>query len=52
MRPKASKFNLEKLKSQTKVKKFWEYPSTTGNGSRKKPRYYKRQLYRVKKELM
>ena len=56
-------FNLEKLKAQTmknqlstpagKKFKFWELPSN-GNGTGKKkkhPRYYKRQLFKIKKEL-
>ena len=54
-------FNLEKLKAQTmksqlsrpvgKKFKFWELPSN-GNGKKKKhPRYYKRQLFKIKKEL-
>jgi len=58
-------FNLEKLKAQTmknqlpktvlndKKFKFWELPSS-GNGTGKKkkhPRYYKKQLFRIKKEL-
>ena len=57
-------FNLEKLKAQamknqlpktTKGKefKFWELPSGgNGNGKKKKhPRYYKKQLFKIKKEL-
>lgn len=49
---KKAGFNLERLKSQTQVKKkFWEFPAN-GNSRKKKPHYYKRQLYRVKKELM
>ena len=55
-------FNLEKLKAQTmknqlstpagKKFKFWELPSNNGNGKKKKhPRYYKRQLFKIKKEL-
>ena len=58
-------FNLEKLKAQTmknqlskpkptkdKKFKFWELPSNNGNGKKKKhPRYYKRQLFKIRKEL-
>jgi len=59
-------FNLEKLKAQAqknrlpkstlndKKFKFWELP-TNGNGNNKKkkhPRYYKRQLFKIKKELI
>ena len=61
-------FNLEKLKAQAqknrlpkstlndKKFKFWELPSNNGNnnnGKKKKhPRYYKRQLFKIKKELI
>ena len=57
-------FNLEKLKAQTqknrlpdaKKFKFLELSSNNnnnGNGKRKKhPRYYKRQLFKIKKELL
>ena len=53
--------DLEKLKAQVKLdpipldkkkKKFWEFSVPTSKGSKKKPRYYKKQLYRVRKELM
>ncbi len=55
-------FNLEKLKAQTmksqlskstkdKKFKFWELPSNNNGKKKKHPRYYKRQLFKIKKEL-
>ncbi len=56
-------FNLEKLKVQAmksqlskpkptdKKFKFWELPSNNNGKKKKHPRYYKRQLFKIKKEL-
>ena len=57
-------FNLEKLKAQTsknklpditqkgKKLKFWEFSSNGNDKKKKHPRYYKRQLFKIKKELI
>ena len=61
-----SEFTLDKLRTRTQTQmsnlpkgtkgrklNFWEFPDN-GNGKKKKkrPKYYKRQLYRVKKDLI
>lgn len=55
-------FSLEKYRAQAKLPKvktpkekklkFWQLPISTNGKKKKSPKYYKRQLYKIGKDLV